>query len=167
MFSESLIPPDLQASAPLRVFVSGAESTANGNVLAEARPGLWKYFLFVGQEPRYSAEVNGRLDELRSEFCRLSLGPFERAALAALREAESMQEVRDRDYEARYLKVPGLSMHAIWLHRRDENDRGDDLVLPLLPQHESLKERSTFSGRDFAAAMATIAAVRLKFRDEP
>jgi hypothetical protein len=164
LFTAGKKPDDLQISTPHTVYVSTAEQAEAGDVLTRAQLSGWRYLIFAGGRPLSSAEIDYDPESREVEFSHLSSGPYVEATVDVLREAAALDQVKKGDYELRYLKVPGLSVIAYWL--RDLRKR-NDLILPLLPEHDELKGKRVFSRQEFSGAVETIAKARLEFKAQP
>jgi len=153
----------LQASSGVRVYVAGADQAKRGEVL-QARAGGWRYLIFDGAQSQFSGEVDAKGEDNSARFTQVSSGPFEQATFEAINRAETLDQVNNGEYELRYLKIPGVSVEAVWLH---DTHGKEDLFLPLLPEHEELRGQEPISARDFIRIMQKIAEARLEFTTEP
>jgi len=53
---------------------------------------------------------------------------FAAETLEALRKAKELKQIKEQDYELRFLQVPAINFVAVWLH-----GKSDDIILPLPP----------------------------------
>jgi len=86
----------------------------------------WQYLILRGNSVVKSAEIGQRQNDSDYIFTVLREGAFAEAICSTLRKAEKLPEVRDRDYELRFVRVPTLYFRAAWLHRSD-----DDIFIPM------------------------------------
>jgi hypothetical protein len=111
---------------PHPVYELGLNDLASGQGLETARLVAWRYLLVDNNQVRQAAEVIEAPGG--SRFGMLTTG-FVAGADAAFSVAERLPEVQQRAYEIRALRVPALSVMALWL--KDSQGQQDRfIVLP-------------------------------------
>lgn len=126
--------PDLQASRPYRVYTVGLDDLEQGNLLTAASESRWRHLLLQGEEAVGEAE----LPAAAGEAARISAfhhGPRAQGTLEGLKQADSLQDVQNADYELRLLESPAIYLVALWLYRNGD----DDLLIPIPPDRSGLK----------------------------
>jgi hypothetical protein len=124
---------DISLAGPHRVFAVPRDALIRGDLLAAATPVAWRY-LIVNQD---SAVASAELIERPSGelvFSELNHGAFAQGTADVLNAAEQLDEVRERDFELRLLRIPSVYFVALWL-RSDSAD----LILPLAPAPAGLE----------------------------
>jgi hypothetical protein len=120
----------LQLAEPHQAFTLGLDDLVAGRGLAAARPTGWLYLVQEGDKVLASAEAvrTGRGDD--HVFSAFNEGRFVASTEDAIRTARRLPEVRQDGFELRLLRVPGLYVTALWLHKAQGSG---DLLIPLAP----------------------------------
>lgn len=120
----------LQLTEPHQVFTLGLTDLAAGKGLDAAKPTGWRYLVQEGDNVLASAEVTaaGPTDEY--VFSAFNEGRFVASSANAMRAVGEFPEVKQGNFELRFLNVPGLYVLALWLH---DAQGKDDFLLPLAP----------------------------------
>jgi hypothetical protein len=108
----------------------GLDDLVAGRGLAAARPTGWLYLVQEGDKVLASAEAvrTGTGDD--HVFSAFNEGRFVASTADAIRTARGLPEVRQDGFELRLLRVPGLYVTALWLHKAQGTG---DLLIPLAP----------------------------------
>ncbi len=131
---------DLSLAPPHRVYYVRLSDVAAGRLLSAAGRGSWMYLVMAG--PRALGGV--QLDESNKEEPDIVFeGGLAPSILAALDKANGQPQVMRKDYEVRFLSVPGANYFALWLHAQD-----DDLLLPIPMPWRELDSCELSSERD-------------------
>jgi hypothetical protein len=120
----------LQLVEPLQVFTLGLHDLVAGRDLEAAKSSGWLFLVQEGDNVLGSAEAvpTGKGDEhVLSAF---NEGRFVASTADALRTARGLPEVSRDGFEPRLLRVPGLYLTALWLHKAVGTG---DLLVPLAP----------------------------------
>ena len=120
----------LQLVEPLQVFTLGLNDLVASRDLEAAKPTGWLFLVRDGDKTVASAEAvpTGTGDEqVLSAF---NEGRVVGSTADALRSARELPEVSKDDFEPRLLRVPGLYVTALWLHKAGGLG---DLLVPLDP----------------------------------
>jgi hypothetical protein len=138
----------LSYTAPHQNWYSTLDALIAGRLLADAQAGSWRYLLCEENRAVGEFEVESDDQQMAQRFLAVHHGSAAQLSVDALRFAESIPEVGDRDFEARFLKVPALNFSAIWLHRDDQ-----DLIIPVTGHSEALTPRNAYSESDVVSAL--------------
>jgi len=145
---------------PHPVYSADLTEVAAGRTLASARQVGWRVFVSKEVGGGRTAEVHWDEAEAAYVFGGVTEGGFVGETLDAIEEMGRLDEVRQGDYVLRILRIPGLSVYAVWL-RSDSG--GEDLVMPLGPTFGSLESGAVTSACDFDRALREPAAAVLAF----
>ena len=118
---------EMALSAPHQSYHGGLDDLAKGELLSKARLFTWRYLVLHGEKG--IAEVRLNADEKAGrllQFNYVSASVLPEATLIALREAEKLPQVKEKDYELRFLEVRSAHFWAIWLQRESE-----DILIPI------------------------------------
>jgi hypothetical protein len=120
----------LQLVEPHQVFTLGLADLVAGRGLEAAKPTGWLYFVQEGDKVLASAEAvrTGTGDD--HVFSAFNEGRFVASTADAIRTARGLPEVRQDGFELRLLRVPGVYVTALWLHKAEGTG---DLLVPLAP----------------------------------
>lgn len=140
-------PAGLRPEDPHEVYTLGLDDILSGRGLGAARLSGWRYFLSDGSRIVSTAETVATSDG-QQRFAQFNSGPFVGATVEALEAARSLPQVRDRDVEARVLRVPGLNLVALWLR-----DGGDDVLIPLAPAPPDVDAGRRYTPRELFDAL--------------
>ncbi|ETS32176.1 hypothetical protein BB987_11695 [Photorhabdus temperata] len=130
----SVDPNSLIISDPYRCYSLGIENLVNGEVLNNAIPGNWRYFILSDGKTIADLELREVDGELK--FSSLNEGPIASSAVNALRLAECSTRHEGKMYELRMLLVSGLHFVSMWLHAIDKGL--SDAVIPTEPTPANL-----------------------------
>ena len=122
----------LQLVGPLQVFTLGLHDLVAGRDLEASKSTGWLFLVQEGDKVLGSAEAvpTGTGDE--HVFSAFNEGRFVASTADAIRTARGLPEVSRDGFEPRLLRVPGLYVTALWLHKAVGMGTGDVLV-PLAP----------------------------------
>lgn len=120
----------LQLTAPQQVFTLGLADLVAGKGLEASNSTGWLYLVQEGDKFLASAEAvrTGRGDE--HVFSAFNEGRFVTSLADAIRTAGRLADVQRGFVEFRLLRVPGLYVTALWLHKSQGTG---DLLIPLAP----------------------------------
>jgi hypothetical protein len=152
-------PASCQVEMPLGVYVLGLDDVSQ-DALATARQVGWRYTVYCEGQPIVAAEVRAPAGEA-IKFSHINQGQFVEATVAAMKQAESLEEVAESDYEARFLKIPALYVIALWLHSDT-----DDVLIPMPPTFDTLTPNEPYSAEEFFEILIPAAAAR-KVSEDP
>ena len=122
---------DIEISEPLQWYGVNTPDVASGRLLsaADTYTSTWIYVLCRKTKVAGAAtlfDVDGRL-----KFSGFFDSSFGEKIQKALWIAESLPQLKDQVFEARYLSVAPLNFFALWLHGNQ-----NDVLLPLPPTFE-------------------------------
>ncbi len=146
----------LQLAAPHPVYTMGLEALAGEPSIEEAELVGQRCLVVSEDQPVAAAEIG---DSEAAGGVATTRGPFTEGTVAAIGEVERWDEVAERDYELRLLRVPALYVMALWLHGDEE---GEDLFTPLAPVPEGLEEHARYSWRELTDALRPRARQQLE-----
>jgi hypothetical protein len=142
----------LAIARPLRLYSSTLQAAAHGNVLRDAKPSGWQYFVLESGEVAALGEVS-----LDDRFSSLALSPavrdFGRALSRLLATANAVKE----ELSLRIIRVPALSVLATWLHGQTL-----DWLVALPPSHRRLRRSQIYRGETFAKRLQEAAQKRIE-----
>jgi hypothetical protein len=112
------------------VFTLGLHDLVAGRDLEASKSTGWLFLVQEGDKDIASAEAvpTGTGDE--HVFSAFNEGRFVASTADAIRTARGLPEVSQDDFEPRILRVPGLYVTALWLHKAVGTG---DLLVPLAP----------------------------------
>jgi hypothetical protein len=116
----------LSYTAPHQNWYSTLDAVIAGRLLADAQPKSWRYLLCEGNEGVGELEVAANDQNPSAPFVAVHEGSAAKLSLEALGFAESLPQVINQSFEARFLKILPLDFTAVWLHRD-----GQDLIVPV------------------------------------
>jgi hypothetical protein len=153
-------PQNLTTAAPHQVYFVGLSDLAEGRLLSAAQLKGWHYIIFEGDRTLATAELRiGDGDALH--FSNVNRGPFAASIVEGVGRVESLDEVRDDDFELRVLDIPGLYVVALWLHGPRE------IIVPLPPAPEALEPFGRYEENAIIERLRGRAEQRLQFDDRP
>ena len=132
-------PEQLKLAAPHPVYTLSLKALAGNADVEEAELVGQRCLILSDDDAVATAEI---VDPEGSDGVTTTRGPFTEATVATIDEVEGWDEVRERDYEMRLLRIPALYVMALWLH--DEGG-GEDLFSPLAPVPEGLDEHKRYT----------------------
>ena len=130
----------LSYTAPHQNWYSTLDAVVAGRILADAAPQSWRYLLCEDDRGIGELEVAPNLQDPATPFLALHEGSATQLSLEALSFAESLPEVINQTFEARFLKIPAVGFTAIWLHRD-----GQDLIVPVTGGGDALATRQVYT----------------------
>jgi len=149
---------ELAIAEPHGAYFVGLTDLASGHLLSAAKLGNWRYLLLHGTNAVGAAELKTEENTGRVlGFSALEQTRFADETLQALRIAEKLPQIKKRDYELRYLDIPGILFVAVWLH-----GKSDDIIIPLPPTFGRWDAYQPYSGRQMLKLLKPEAAKRLK-----
>ncbi len=134
--------------------------------LDAAEPESWRVFVMdVHDEPTGVADVatptGGRGG---ARFLSYTQGPQVASSGQALTDAEDAEPLRSRNFQPRFLEIPGINVSAVWLKALDGQA---DTVIPVDPVPRFLSDRHIYTLREFLELARTRAIQRLMFNNSP
>jgi hypothetical protein len=119
---------ELTIGCPYRNYSVDLKDLASGKLLSAATSGgSWTYLFMHGTS---AVGAGGLIADEKTGKALKANGLYEtdysNEALAALRMAEPLPQVKKQDYEVRRLDSPGILFVAVWLH-----GKSDDIIIPL------------------------------------
>jgi len=149
-----------EVAPPLQVYVLDLKDVGKKS-LKNAQAVGWRYIVMHEDQPVAAAEVDAGGGS-KVQFSHFNTGPFVEETARAIIQAEGLDEVAKKDYEARILRIPALYVMALWLH----SDK-DDIIIPMPPTNDSLDAKKAYSAKEFFASLAPAAKERQAFDDTP
>jgi len=145
--------PHWSDGMPHEAYNLGLDAILAGKGLEAAEPVGWRFLLGpTSQHPTIAAEVEGSNGE--HNFAGLNRGPFVAQTLSAMTLAETEPQVRDGDFEPRFLRIPALYVVALWLKERSS---GKDLLFALEPVPPNLVATRPYTGPQFMEELVALA----------
>ncbi len=126
---------------PHPVYNLGVDALAMGKGIDAAKLASWRYLLIEGEVIEKAAEV-GVSSAGPTKFHSINAGPAVAGTVEALAVAERLPQVQKQSYDIRLLRIPELSVQALWLHGQGHEDLF--LLMQVLNQ---LDDRGTIVGR--------------------
>jgi hypothetical protein len=154
-------PDRLAAAAPHHVYFVSLESIAAGKVFSQAELTGWRYIVLDDERPLFAAELDIDLAQGALEFSNTNQGPHVEGTLEGVRIAESLDDVREHDFELRLLEIPSLYVIALWLHGEEK-----DLLIPLPPTNPRLTPYDIYTSEELLAAVQNAAIKQLEVSQE-
>lgn len=148
---------NMTTSAAHPVYDLGLRDIADGKDLSAAVHSTWRCFLEDASAPVAFADMTAS----GNHFAGFTSGPQVIGFRRALESAEGLEAVAKVDYEVRVLRVPGLSILALWLFALSDTN----LILPIRPTPEELVPERPYKSSDFFVAIRPSAVSRLAFVD--
>lgn len=150
---------DLTIANPFRNYSVGLTNLASGQLLPAARAGNWRYPLMHGTNAVAAVELMAnQTNETVLKFASLETSDFPWETLEAMRRAEQLPQIKEQDYELRYLDCPPLLFVAVWLH-----GKSDDIIIPLPKTFGRWNAYQPYSGSEIIKLLEPEAKKRLKF----
>jgi hypothetical protein len=153
-------PQNLTTAASHQVYSVGLRDLAEGRLLAAAELKGWRYIIFEGDRPLAAAELRVG-DGETLHFSNVNRGTFAASTVEGVRRVESLEEVRNEDFELRVLDIPGIYVVALWLHGPRE------IIVPLPPLPEGLEPFGIYEEGTVIERLRGRAEQRLQFDDRP
>lgn len=143
----------VEVAAPHPLFVVDLKDVAEGRLLGAAEANGWRYLVLQNGKAFASANLYWDDEDRRFEFSHTSQGEFVEATVDALRAAEALPQVEERDFDLRLLDVPALNLRALWLRA----EGAEDILVPLKPAPETVTPFTPYSEAGLLAAVRTTA----------
>lgn len=119
---------EMTLSEPHQTFAVDLRDVAKGELLSNARLFTWRYLVLHGETG--IAEVRLNADEKVGPILRFNgtgSSPTADAPVQALKAAEKLPQVKEKDYQLRYVELAGPPFfRALWLQRPQE-----DILIPI------------------------------------
>jgi hypothetical protein len=134
--------------------------------LAGAEPESWRVFVMDSHdEPTGVADVAPPAGGAgAARFLSYTQGPQAAFSGQALTDAEDAEPLRSREFQPRFLEIPGINVSAVWLKALDDQA---DTVIPVDPVPRFLSERHLYTLREFLDLVRARAIRRLGFNNSP
>lgn len=151
----------MTSSVPHPVYHLGLEELVRGGGLDQATLVGWRYLLEAGGRrvlgfAETSPDVGGGV-----EFRALNTGGFGQATRDAVEAAEQLTFVERDEFEIRLLRVPALSLTALWL----ASPTAEDALIPLPPAPRGVTVGAPVRAPDLLALLRPLAVKRAAFRE--
>jgi hypothetical protein len=146
-----------QGNLGLHVFSVGLEDIVEGQEIRGAKSVGWRFLTGARLGPAVACDVTER-QEGSPKVTGVSRDPLISAAIRATHEIETLPAVREKDYELRVLRIPGLLIEAFWLVSRTGET---DLLVPVLTRSRLLKVMQPYPVAEFLNIVRPLIA---KFR---
>jgi len=143
------VPVDrLSYTAPHQNWYSTVDAVIAGRLLADAQPRSWRYLLCEGNKGVGELEVEPNDQNPAAPLIALHEGSAAHLSIEALGFAESLPQVMNQNFEARFMKIPALDFTAVWLHRD-----GQDLIVPVTGGGGVLSVRHAYTESEVTQAL--------------
>lgn len=126
----------------------GLRQLVDGDEVLRAAPAGWRFLLRTerGREGQaVAADVDTRTGNAPKMTGVWRGAPIQQLA-QAIDELETLPEVKERDYELRLLRIPGLHIEAFWLKPQAG---GPDLVVPFRALAKEIQLMHAYSADEF------------------
>lgn len=153
----------MTSSVPHPVYQLTLADLAEGRGLDAARRVGWRYLLEDGSHQVLGfAETS---DEAADgvQLRALNTGRFGQATRDAVEAAEHLGFVARDDFEVRVLRVPALSLNALWL--AGDRDTVEDALVPLSPTPAEILPGAPTRAAELLDKLRPLARRRLGFRE--
>jgi hypothetical protein len=144
-------PESLVLPRPLSLYSSTLQAAADGNVLEEVWQSSWYYLVLEDKTVVGFGEVL-----LDGRFVSLANSPAVRRIDRALARLAERADVVPSELNLRMLRVPALSILAVWLHGQKL-----DRLIALPPTHGRLRASQLYTGAVFAERLKTAARIQI------
>jgi hypothetical protein len=138
----------LAYTTPHQNWYSTLDSVVAGRLLADAAPKSWRYLLCEGDVGIGEIEVASNDQDPSTPFVALHEGSAAQLFIEALSFAESLPEVINQNFEARFLRIPAVGFSAVWLHRD-----GQELIVPVTGGGDILSTRHLYTEPEVTQAL--------------
>ena len=146
----------LDFGGPHRVYVASVDDAIHREILKNARPAGWRYFVLRGDRAIATAQVTDPTNE-RSEFSNINYGVLAESTARAIDFAQTLDDVKKRDYELAVLEVPALYLVMLWLRSTASN-----LLIPLEPSPRGIEANRRYTQREMDGAAYKLAQQRIE-----
>ena len=134
-----------------RRYTVSLESLNSGNLLADARPGVWTYMVHDGESVAAELELEHQ-QGAGSRVVASHRGPSGDGTMQGLVTASQHAPIVEKDYEARVLCSPGIHLFALWFHADD-----DDILMAVPPDMTGLQHNQPLSPDEVAEYLKPLA----------
>jgi hypothetical protein len=150
----------MTAAAPHPVYRLGLDDLVAGHGLDAAVLAGWRYLLEDGHRVLGFAETTPEKDT-KVAFRAFNTGTFGQATRDAIEAADQLTFVQRDDFEVRVLRVPGLSLTALWL----SSATAEDAFVVLPPAPKSVATNVPLTESALLSLLRPLAKQRLEFRE--
>jgi len=147
---------DLTIARPFQIFDVGLTNLAKAQLLSAAEPRWWQYLLLHGTNAVGAGALREKDEKLRVVAYYETYSSSE--TLEALRMAEQLPQIKERDYELRRLEITSLHFVAVWLR-----GKSDDIIIPLPPTFGRWNAYQPYSKSQMIKLLKPEAEKMLKF----
>ena len=134
--AKTAIPPAPVVMQPHPVYNLGLDALAAGKGIEAAELVSWRYLIVEGATINKAAEIKvSPVGE--SKFNSVNAGPAVAGTAAALAVAEQLPQTQQQSYDIRFLRIPAMSVQALWLHGQGRDDDKFLLMHPLTQVNDS------------------------------
>lgn len=130
------VPPAPVVMEPHPVYNLGLDALVAEQGIDSATLVSWRYLIVEGETVAKAAEINVSAVGT-SKFNSINAGPAVAGTTAALTVAEHLPQIQQQSYDIRFLRIPALSVQALWLHGQGRDDDKFLLMQPLTQVDDS------------------------------
>ncbi len=135
---------ELSITNPYPMYAIGTQDIAQGKLLSAAKPSGWLYLFLHGTSavcgvPLRIDPKDGKLSKRGGVYT----GGLVQGVWDGLRKAEELPQVKNQDYEFRYVTCGFISFYAVWLH-----GKSDDIFIPLPPTFGKIESYQPYSEKE-------------------
>jgi len=138
----------LSYTDPHQNWYSTVEAVVAGRLLADASPRSWRYLLCEGDRAVGELEVTLNNQNPLAPFVAVHEGAAAQLSIEVLHFAESLPQVINQNFEARFLAVLAVNFSAVWLHHHDQ-----DLIVPVAGGGDALAARRAYTEAEVTQAL--------------
>jgi hypothetical protein len=153
--------PLLGVAAPHAVYEMTLEDVVLGRTLDQAKLVSWRYLVTRTGAVEGAAEV---LPDMQTRFAGLNTGRWVETTVATLSRLETLDLVQQTDVAVRLLRIPSLSVVALWLKAPAQIP---DVLAPLAPAPKGLVAGQDYTPAALLAALQPYAVERSNFDNRP
>jgi hypothetical protein len=146
----------LDFGGPHRVYVASVEDALKREMLKNARPAGWRYFVLRGETTVATAQVSEDKDE-RISFSNINFGALAESTARAIEVAQELADVKKRDYNLAVLEVPALYLAVLWL-----KSTGSNILVPLEPSPRGVEANRPYTQQELDSAVFVLAQQRME-----
>jgi hypothetical protein len=146
----------LDFGGPHRVYVASIEDALKREMLKNARPAGWRYFVLRGETTVATAQVSEDNGE-RISFSNINFGALAESTARAIEVAQALADVKKRDYDLAVLEVPALYLAVLWL-----KSTGSNILVPLEPSPRGVEANRPYTQRELDSAAFVLAQQRME-----
>lgn len=144
----------LDFAGPHRVYVASIDDALKREMLKNARPAGWRYFVLRGEKMVATAQVS---ENERTSFSNINYGALAESTARAIEIAQAHADVKKRDYDLAVLEVPALYLAVLWL-----KSTGSNILIPLEPSPRGVEANRPYTQRELASATYVLAQQRME-----